>query len=85
MQEEMNQGHKIRQDIEMFIIIIIFFIFIFILNLTGPATVHLLENHEAANWSLRQGDEEVNKIKEWNDPLFIFSITLPAVSISLLF
>ena len=72
----MNQGHKIRQDIEMFF---------FYLEPDRSSTVHPLENHEAANWSLRQGDEDVNKIKQWNNPLFFFSITLPAVRISLLF
>ena len=59
--------------------------FFFYLEPDRASTVHLLENHEAANWSLRQGDEEVNKIKQWNDPLFIFSITFPAVRISKLF
>ena len=52
--------------------------FFFYLEPDRASTVHLLENHEAANWSLRQGDEEVNKIKQWNDPLFIFlSLFLP--------
>ena len=59
--------------------------FFFYLEPDRASTVHLLENHEAANWSLRQGDKEVNKIKQWNDPLFIFSITFPAVRISKLF
>ena len=56
--------------------------FFFYLEPDRASTVHLLENHEAANWSLRQGDKEVNKIKQWNDLLFIFSITFPAVRIS---
>ena len=63
----------IRQDIKNFF---------FYVEPESASTVHLLENHEAANWSLQQGDEEVNKIKQWNDPLFIFSITFPAVRIS---
>ena len=52
----------IRQDIKIF----------FYLEPDRASTVHLLENHEAANWSLRQGDKEVNKINQWNDPSFIF-------------
>ena len=46
--------------------------FFFYLEPDRASTVHLLENHEAANWSLRQGDKEVNKINQWNDPSFIF-------------